>query len=286
MRAAACFCKHKLFDKFPCSGQEGNQVKSVISMMAHFGEILRLFYLSQLVLKKRTNGNFSGKVPPLDAETSDIDELTRNDPELWKFFVLRSKDDGHFQTPIDVYHYPKTKEIFTKDFFAKHKCALDDSHIQFLSVYPLPSSSNTHYLALGEFQTLVIGYMTSVEHPNEISNAVQYKRVRSDSALFRLSRCWCEIVKQYRSYKSVASTASVEELKKLAFEIYYLFVNILPFLRGSAGAGKVLLNSCLSAFDQDIVRETPEYQSQADWFAFAANNFEEFYSQVHVMFTT
>ena len=52
---------------------------------------------------------------------------------------------------------------------------------------------------------------------------------------------------------------------------------MVPYSRGSATAGKVLLNACLSAFGFD-------YHKHSDWVAFVSDNFEDFYSKVDKMF--
>lgn len=71
----------------------------------------------------------------------------------------------------------------------------------------------------------------------------------------------------------------------MAWEMYYLFVNVVPYWRGSAGAAKVFVNTYLHMFGFPMVKESETYHAQADWVAFASKDFNEFAPKVVQTFT-
>jgi len=70
------------------------------------------------------------------------------------------------------------------------------------------------------------------------------------------------------------------------FVIYWLFVNMSPYKRGSASAAKVLVNTLLVLRKKEMVKETVEWRRQADWVALLSPSFEQFveYANVHQLF--
>lgn len=159
---------------------------------------------------------------------------------------------------------------------------------------PINSSKFNENMNIGKYQVLTMnnGFL-DIKHPNDLGLYIYYKSSRyyniidklKDTSLYHLSIKWCDIVEQHNNYKlGLLDPDDLDNIKKLCFEIYYLFVNMVPYSRGSATAGKVLLNACLSAFGFDFVRETPEYHKHSDWVAFVSDNFEDFYSKVDKMF--
>jgi len=247
-------------------------------MIEYFGIKLKDFYISQLLLKKATEGKFKGKLPNLSGNREEVEELIRNDDQLNNFFII-SYSNLNFQTMIDFIKYPKTREIFSKEFFMK----MGKNVTEFNNYL---ETSSFGIFPFGKYQKIVFDRNVSIEHPDDMYNAITLKFLNYDSALYNLSIKWCDIVEKYKEYTENVEYIEhhKENIKKLCFEIYYLFVNIVPYFRGSATASKVLLNACLSAFGLRIVRERAEYHAQADWFAFAADNFDDFYSKIDDIF--
>jgi hypothetical protein len=58
------------------------------------------------------------------------------------------------------------------------------------------------------------------------------------------------------------------EIEKNAYKMYWIFANLAPYKRGSAGASKVLLDSILFGNGFNMVKEREEYKRQADWMTF------------------
>ena len=73
------------------------------------------------------------------------------------------------------------------------------------------------------------------------------------------------------------------EIEKNAYKMYWIFANLAPYKRGSAGASKVLLNSILFGNGFHMVKEREEYKRLADWMTFFCD-FEDFYTRKDIIF--
>lgn len=73
------------------------------------------------------------------------------------------------------------------------------------------------------------------------------------------------------------------KIEKNAYKMYWIFANLAPYKRGSAGASKVLLNSILFGNGFNMVKEREEYKRQADWMTFFYD-FEDFYTRKDIIF--
>jgi hypothetical protein len=85
----------------------------------------------------------------------------------------------------------------------------------------------------------------------------------------------------------------LEEIKKIwnklstkedCYMIHWLFCNLTPFWRGSAGCAKVLLNVCLLRLGQSIVKETKKFHAQSDWVALLTPDFNKYYEEINKLF--
>jgi hypothetical protein len=68
------------------------------------------------------------------------------------------------------------------------------------------------------------------------------------------------------------------------YAIHYLLATACPFLRGSAGFAKVMLNAALRRIGLPFVKETKAYHRKSDWVAILSPTFIEYYRDKDVMF--
>ena len=68
------------------------------------------------------------------------------------------------------------------------------------------------------------------------------------------------------------------------YKIHWLFCIAMPFLRGSAGCAKVLLNAMLLKNGFDPVKERGDFYQQTDWVAIFSPTFEIYWSKKDEMF--
>lgn len=69
---------------------------------------------------------------------------------------------------------------------------------------------------------------------------------------------------------------------KFCFMIHWLFCIATPFIRGSAGCAKVLLNAALIKCGYHAVKETSYYYKETDWVAMFSPTFEEYYKKLMI----
>lgn len=288
--------------------KEIEKIDNFIVMLKYFGTNLKYLYGNSLLLFDETKGKYKGKITD-DINISNDENARKIIQGIRLFFDTRDNIDL-FMTVISLKGYPKLREIFY-DYFRKNDIETKDiipdsgSFVGDILLTPVDGSKFNENMNIviqgfkegykvGKYQVLTINNsVLNIKHPNDVG---LYKYYRNnpyhnfidkikDTALYHLSIKWCDIVEKYNNYKyGLLDSDDSDNIKKLCFEIYYLFVNMVPYSRGSASAGKVLLNACLSAFGFDIVRETPEYHKHSDWVAFVSDDFENFYSKVDKMF--
>ena len=70
------------------------------------------------------------------------------------------------------------------------------------------------------------------------------------------------------------------------YKIHWLLATACPFIRGSAGFAKVMLNAALLRCKLHPVKETMYYSRQTDWVAMLSPTFDEYYSKKNDMFET
>lgn len=68
------------------------------------------------------------------------------------------------------------------------------------------------------------------------------------------------------------------------YKIHWLLATACPFLRGSAGFAKVMLNAALLRCKLHPVKETMYYLRQTDWVAMLSPTFDEYYAKKAEMF--
>jgi hypothetical protein len=68
------------------------------------------------------------------------------------------------------------------------------------------------------------------------------------------------------------------------YMIHWLFCNATPFLRGSAGCSKVLLNAILFKNGQYPVKETVDFHRQTDWVAMFSPTFDIYWRKKDELF--
>ena len=273
------------------------KVDRMIRIINQIGYNLRLIYRNNLILFKETEGKYKGNLLFNIPVKEDV--IRRTEDEMKGFFNVREYGNI-YQTVLSKTNYPKIGEIFD-NFFKKNELEVEEiiqsgyySGDVFLKQKDLDKYYEKNYngilqgTKLGKYQVLFLLNGTfSIKHPNYIKDYLSHPSgiQRKDNALYELSIKWCDIVDKHNQYKSGhLEQIDLDDVKKLCFEIYYLFINIVPYNRGSATAAKVLLNACLSAFGFDFVRETPEYNRHADWVAFVSDDFEDFYSKIDIIF--
>jgi hypothetical protein len=305
MDASSCILKYILFRSFPeCkrdrergrererereSDLEKEKVILLIRIIESIGEILKINYSNNLLLFSKNKGKYKGKIPiSIDKDQDDIEMLNEN--RIYQFFNLRTSS---MASAMSLSGYPKLREIFDS-YFRKNNLEVEeyeDDLYHLGTMLKLVSQYDPFIrMKVGRFQILSIGSYggssLSIYHPDELktyfNNQNNIASIKN-TALYELSLKWCDILNKYNDYK-YGVLDDLDNIKKLCFEIYYLFINIVPYVRGSATAAKVLLNACLSAFGFDYVKETPEYHKQADWIAFVSEDFDDFYSKVDKMF--
>lgn len=222
---------------------------------------------------------------PSDAQ---LEEMKRR--LVWNhFFSTRERDEQHNGTFLLLSDYPKLRELFgpfweenrVGDLLPKSR-RIYDNNDRYLT-YLLPDEygrPEEYRWRVGQYQLLTNSPpLTSDPHRNyrqEVANGVLYlyhphpRRLFDEDPLGRYEPLMRELGKLWCTFLRAPD-------KKRAYELYYLFANMVPYSRGSAGAAKVLLNVALHIGGFPSVRERAEYARQADWAAFVAPNFEDFW---------
>lgn len=75
-----------------------------------------------------------------------------------------------------------------------------------------------------------------------------------------------------------------EQTQQECYVIHWLFCIAMPFLRGSAGCAKVLLNAVLLKNGFNPVKERGDFYRQTDWIAIFSPTFEIYWSKKDEMF--
>jgi hypothetical protein len=84
--------------------------------------------------------------------------------------------------------------------------------------------------------------------------------------------------------ETIWSLLQKKRKEEYCYMIHYLFCNLTPFVRGSAGCSKVLLNACLLKCGLSMVKETDEFHAQSDWVALLSPTFGDYYEYKDKMF--
>jgi hypothetical protein len=94
-----------------------------------------------------------------------------------------------------------------------------------------------------------------------------------------------EITKYVSNYLwGYLTYSETPDKEKICYAIHWLLAIACPFLRGSAGFAKVMLNAALLRIGKSSVEETPEYKRKTDWVAILTPTFDEYYVKKDEMF--
>jgi hypothetical protein len=265
--------------------QEGVEVKHILNKIGEtlvilLGACVLHLYSARDALLEKSEKPFSGNLPYTFDDINRYKKLLVN-PN--KFFMTRKVQ---LETILSTSGYPKIQEILASD--------LSEYDLTVTTTYINPNIGNALVSnkllskSIGKYQYLHLklhNLYDSSGNPVLDENG----RHKNVNVLYFLhpenpSFYYNEIGTLYCSFLSNNKPETKGEAREIAFRLYYLFVNIVPYSRGSAGAGKVLLNTLLYMSGNQLVKEKIEYTRQADWVAFSCKTPEEFLGKVPEIF--
>lgn len=206
-----------------------------------------------------------------------------------QFYVIRGQMDT-MVTPLNCTYYPQLETILQPllQTFKVGHVRMDSDDGEEPEEVLIGTENLWDWVRVGRSSVLITGKPSVLNVPIPPNYPENIICLRHTGADYQSQLPWKmemgEVLKKILSVSSSRSSAR-QCPTHLAFHLYWVFANLVPFKRGSASAAKVVLNAALVYMGFQPVQETKEYARQADWVAFTKANVQDFLEQVDTLFT-
>jgi hypothetical protein len=300
MNTASCYFKSVLPRKFNCRDcfKENGDIKhskialNFLDLLGYFGYKLYNFHAMHHVLSEKRP--YSGRIIYPKEHVQNLDMAQNEYYSVRDNAYGENSQYGSYASPM---FYPMVYSLLLpyieENELKVYQERTDQSHryMPYSDLLIVPSDEDLDKIRsgikIGEYQKLSFDYKgyLKVKHPNDIVRLVLRDRTMTlENIIYKLGLKWHELLKIYNKHD--ISKEDKDQAHAIAWELYYLFVNAVPYWRGSAGAAKVFLNTCLTMFDFPMVKENDAYKRQADWVAFTSHNFNDFTTKIPSVFVS
>jgi hypothetical protein len=286
MTVGACYLKHgfdnnqAFVDKLNEIHQEKAVKKSTRQTQIELGYLfmniaghyLKHIDISHKMLEKTSKGHFSGKIPYVDITSDLFIRLSRSeeDDNNWMF----TPKPGHNQTILSLTSYPQIKKLIMP-FLSEEQDRIKEVDCYFGKCVGVKYGGFSKAIPIGKYQIIEQHHFgESGENGYNVVN-IAHPMVENIEIYGNLGDCVYEFF-----YRRHSSSNNINDLTKLAFLIYYYFINSVYYLKGTAGGGKVVLNMLLYMIGKQQVCETKAFSRQADWVAFVAKDSRDFLKKI------
>ena len=202
------------------------------------------------------------KETEIELKETEIEQELKN--PKWREFIYGDqviaytkfyKDDADLK--IRNSKKPNESILNTQDFLSKNR--IDEELVMEITIPPYGTV---------ETSKIVIGYGgVSIIHDGNSD--------KTNAIFKKINDIMVEII---------SGTIQSSEKEKQCYMLHWLFCNLCPFLKGSAGFAKILLNVALLLCNCQPVKETEFYFKHSDWVALLSPTFEMYYSKKDEMF--